>query len=136
VFEDALHHTDLGGGEKVRLGLFATAAAAAGIALAYSVFGKGRRTDAFEPAVLKRAWGVDALYAALIEAPGRALSAFAAYVVDARIIDGIVNGTGTVVRAGGGILRRVQTGYVRNYALGVAFGTTLLLGWVLVRAGI
>ena len=136
VFEDALHHTDLGGGEKVRLALFATAAAAAGIALAYSVFGKGRRIDAFEPAVLKRAWGVDALYAALIEAPGRALSAFAAYVVDARIIDGVVNGTGTLVRAGGGILRKVQTGYVRNYALGVAFGTTVLLGWVMLRAGI
>ena len=68
--------------------------------------------------------------------PGRALSAFAAYVVDARIIDGIVNGTGAVVRAGGGVLRKVQTGYVRNYALGVAFGATLLLGWVMVRAGV
>ena len=136
VFEDALHHTDATGGEKVRLALIATTAAVAGIAIAYAVFLKGRRTDAFEPTVLKRAWGVDALYAAVIEAPGRALSAFSAYVIDARIIDGIVNGTGTVVRAGGGILRKVQTGYVRNYALGVAFGTTVLLGWVMFRAGI
>ncbi|MFP5377989.1 MAG: NADH-quinone oxidoreductase subunit L, partial [Acidimicrobiia bacterium] len=135
VFGDALHHTDAGGGEKVALALAATAAAAAGIGFAYATFVKARRVDAYEPAVLKRAWGVDALYSALIEAPGRALSAFAAYVVDARVIDGIVNGTGTVVRAGGGMLRRAQTGYVRNYALGVAFGATLLLGWVMVRAG-
>ncbi|HVM03202.1 MAG TPA: proton-conducting transporter membrane subunit, partial [Acidimicrobiales bacterium] len=135
VFGDALHHTDAGGGEKVALALAATAAAAAGIGFAYATFVKARRVDAYEPAVLKRAWGVDALYSALIEAPGRALSAFAAYVVDARVIDGIVNGAGTVVRAGGGVLRRAQTGYVRNYALGVAFGATLLLGWFMVRAG-
>ena len=136
VFGEALHETDATGGEKVRLAIFATAAAAAGIAFAYATFMRGRRIDAYEPTVLKRAWGIDSLYSAVIETPGRALSAFAAYVIDTRIIDGIVNGTGTLVRAGGGVLRKVQTGYVRNYALGVAFGATVLLGWVMVRAGV
>ena len=135
VFEHAQHHSGASTGLKVQLAGVAVAAGLIGIAIAYSVFMRGRRLDALQPAVLKRAWGVDALYSAVVEAPGRALSAFAAYVVDARIIDGAVNGLGTLVRAGGGVLRKVQTGYVRNYALGVAFGATLLLGWVMVRTG-
>ena len=107
-----------------------------GDAFAYATFMKAKRLDAYEPAVLKKAWGIDTLYAAVIVAPGQALSAFAAYVVDARVIDGVVNGMGTVVRGGGDVLRKVQTGYVRNYALGVAFGATVLLGWVMVRSGV
>ena len=136
VFGEALHHVDADGALKVRLAAVAVAAAGAGIAFAYATFIKGRRLDANEPAILQRAWGIDALYAAVIATPGRALSAFCAYVVDARVIDGVVNGMGTIVRSGGGVLRKVQTGYVRNYALGVAFGATVLLGWVMVRAGV
>ncbi|HEX2700941.1 MAG TPA: NADH-quinone oxidoreductase subunit L [Acidimicrobiales bacterium] len=135
VFGEALHDVEATSGTKLTLAAVAVAAAAAGIAFAYATFMKGRRIDAFEPAILKRAWGIDALYAAVIVTPGRALSAFAAYVVDARIIDGVVDGMGSLVRGGGTILRRVQTGYVRNYALGVAFGATVLLGWVMVRSG-
>ncbi|MGH9179084.1 MAG: NADH-quinone oxidoreductase subunit L, partial [Acidimicrobiales bacterium] len=135
VFGEALHHSDASTAMKVQLAGVAVLAAAAGIAFAYTVFMRARRIDALQPGVLKRAWGVDSLYSAVVEAPGRALSAFAAYVVDARIIDGAVNGLGALVRGGGGVLRKVQTGYVRNYALGVAFGATLLLGWVMVRTG-
>ncbi|MBZ0276773.1 MAG: hypothetical protein K8I60_11540 [Anaerolineae bacterium] len=46
--------------------------------------------------------------------------------VDLGLVDGIVNGVGWVVRWVSGGLRRVQTGYVRTYAI------TLLLGVVLV----
>jgi hypothetical protein len=45
-----------------------------------------------------------------------------------------VNGVAVAVREGGGQLRRLQTGYVRTYALGVAAGTVGLLAWFLVRA--
>jgi NADH-quinone oxidoreductase subunit L len=135
VFGHALHHSDASTALKVQLAGVAVVAGLIGIAIAYSVFMRARRLDAFQPSVLKRAWGIDSLYSGVVEAPGRALSAFAAYVVDARVIDGAVNGLGTLVRAGGGVLRKVQTGYVRNYALGVAFGATVLLGWVMIRTG-
>lgn len=136
VFGETLHHVEAGSSTKLALAGAATAAAIVGIAYAWSVFEQRRRIDAFAPVILKRAWGVDGLYAAVIAAPGKALAAFSAYVVDARLIDGAVNGLGNLVRAGGGVLRKVQTGYVRNYALGVAFGATALLGWVMVRAGV
>ena len=41
---------------------------------------------------------------------------------DVRVIDGIVNGTGTVTQLAGDGIRRIQTGRVQNYALGIALG--------------
>jgi NADH-quinone oxidoreductase subunit L len=66
--------------------------------------------------------------------PGRA--GFEAVAeIDATVVDGAVNGTGGLVQAIGSKVRVVQTGYVRNYALGIAGGAVLALGWFLVRAG-
>ena len=47
--------------------------------------------------------------------------------VDAGLIDGIVNGVGHRSRGVGGILRRWQSGSIRNYAAWVVFGSVLLL---------
>jgi hypothetical protein len=44
-----------------------------------------------------------------------------------------VNGVGWVVRGTGGQLRRLQTGYVRNYAVGVGVGAIALLVWFIYR---
>jgi hypothetical protein len=46
-----------------------------------------------------------------------------------------VNGAGVLVREGSSRLRVVQSGYVRSYALGIAGGAVLLLGWFITRAG-
>ena len=47
--------------------------------------------------------------------------------VDQGLIDGSVNGLGRLVRWMGGVLRRLQTGYVRVYALSVLFGALLVV---------
>jgi NADH-quinone oxidoreductase subunit L len=46
---------------------------------------------------------------------------------DAKVIDGAVNGAGWVAQRLGGGLRRVQTGRVQNYGLGIAAGMVLVL---------
>ena len=51
---------------------------------------------------------------------------------DRTIVDGTVNGIGSLVRGTGGGLRRIQTGRVQNYAMGIAIG--LLVMAVLVPA--
>ena len=56
------------------------------------------------------------------------LVANAAAWFDRNIVDGIVNGLGTVVRRSGGGLARVQTGRVQNYALGIAIGLIVMAG--------
>ena len=46
---------------------------------------------------------------------------------DVRVIDGIVNGIGTVTQRVGDGIRRIQTGRVQNYALGIALGLLALV---------
>ena len=49
------------------------------------------------------------------------------------MIDGAVNGVATLVRRSGTLVRRIQTGYVRNYALAIVAGMVLLLAFMLTR---
>ncbi len=51
---------------------------------------------------------------------------------DRTIVDGTVNGVGALTRGAGGGLRRIQTGYVQNYALGIAIGLIVMAGSFLV----
>jgi NADH-quinone oxidoreductase subunit L len=55
------------------------------------------------------------------------LFANALWWFDAKIIDGAVNGAGWLAGRIGGGLRKVQTGRVENYGLGVAAGLVLVV---------
>jgi NADH-quinone oxidoreductase subunit L len=46
---------------------------------------------------------------------------------DNRGVDGLVRGAGSVTNLLSGIIRRTQTGFVRNYALGVLLGVVVLI---------
>jgi len=53
---------------------------------------------------------------------------------DGSIVDGLVNLCGSIVQSGSRVLRRMQTGYVQNYALAMVIGLFFLLGiYVLLR---
>jgi NADH-quinone oxidoreductase subunit L len=47
--------------------------------------------------------------------------------VDTGLIDGIVDGTGTTARGIGGVLRHLQSGYIRRYAAWVLVGSILVI---------
>lgn len=119
---------------KFGLIVVTTLAALAGIGVAYLIWMTRRVSEsAVEPRALQRAWYVDELYRSVVEAPGRALANFSAFVVDSRVLDGTVNGVGALVRAGGTRLRAVQSGYVRGYALAVALGAVAALAYAVAR---
>jgi NADH-quinone oxidoreductase subunit L len=105
--------------------------------------------------VISRKYYVDEVYSGVLVngmlQTGRAAAAFDRWVIDGlvdgtaaltrglsslsmlfdgRAIDGAVNGLATVQRALAGALRRVQTGYVYNYALAVIFGILVLISLV------
>ncbi len=61
----------------------------------------------------------------------RRLSHFLAQPVDLGLIDGLANGLGNAVRGLALVLRRLQTGYVRNYTLAVMVGVVGMLVYVL-----
>jgi NADH-quinone oxidoreductase subunit L len=110
-----------------------TALVAIGIGAGFRIWGRRSENRNLEPAILRRAWGVDGLYAFLFGSVGGLVAAESA-AVDKNFIDGAVNGVGNLVRSGGSKLRAVQTGFVRNYALGIAGGVVVILGWALLRS--
>ena len=84
-------------------------------------------------AFLLNAWYFDRFYDRAIVQPLYALSGFAARVVDLGMIDGLVNGVGRAVVAGSATVRRVQTGYIVNYALTMLAGAVVILAFLLSR---
>ena len=134
VFGARLHELDLSAATLWALAVGTTVVGAIGIGLAAAVYLRHRvPEERVEPSVLRRGWYVDTAYAAVIDGPARLLSTWSAYVFDLKVVDGAVNGVATLVRSTGDRLRRVQTGYVRNYALGVVLGAVCVLAWVVIR---
>ncbi|HZL32710.1 MAG TPA: NADH-quinone oxidoreductase subunit L [Verrucomicrobiae bacterium] len=79
-------------------------------------------------------WWFDDLYDLLfIRIGGRVANGL--WWFDRNVVDGAVNGTGRVVGSAGGGLRRIQTGRVQNYALGIALGLIVMAAAYLVIAG-
>jgi NADH-quinone oxidoreductase subunit L len=83
-------------------------------------------------AFLLDAWHVDRLYDRAIVQPFYALSRVFARG-DLGVIDGLVNALGRAVLGAGTGLRRLQTGYLVNYALTMLAGAVLVVGYLLVR---
>jgi NADH-quinone oxidoreductase subunit L len=78
-------------------------------------------------------WWFDDLYDLLFIRIGGRIAAFL-WWFDRAVIDGTVNGIGALTADTGRGLRRVQTGRVQNYALGIAIGLIVMAGGYLVIA--
>ena len=76
-------------------------------------------------------FGYDGLLSFLGDRVGGAFSNVILYVVDRWIIDGLVNTSGYVTAGVGGMIRKIQTGYVRFYALVMLLGGVGVLGYFL-----
>jgi NADH-quinone oxidoreductase subunit L len=134
VFSGSLLNDHLHSGAEWALALTDFAAAIIGLIVAWGLW-RGTQVDkpALEPQFLQRVWYWDDFYDAIIGRPSQKLANFFAWVVDARIIDGAVNGTANLVRSTGSATRKLQSGYVRNYALGIALGMAALIVFLVSR---
>jgi NADH-quinone oxidoreductase subunit L len=86
--------------------------------------------------VFAHAYYFDIGLARLVSGPVTSFARFLAEGVDRKVIDGAVNGIGTVFRTGSGGLRSLQTGLVRNYALAIALGAVALLVFFVLRVNL
>ena len=119
VFSGTLYNNHLSGAAEWALAPTDTAAALIGVIVAWWLWRGARWTSRRSSrAFLQRVWYWDDFYDTVIGKPGQRLATFFAWVVDARIIDGAVNGTAHLAKLTGTAARRLQTGYARNYALG------------------
>ena len=76
---------------------------------------------------------VDELYDVLVVRPTVVLSNLLWRAVDAEVIDGMVNGTASMVGANSSLWRRLQTGNVQHYALSMLLGAMAILGYYALR---
>ncbi|HEY1739658.1 MAG TPA: hypothetical protein VGI86_13150, partial [Acidimicrobiia bacterium] len=129
-------------GLALSLSAIAVVIALLGIFVGVAVYRSGLPDDLVDPAerrlgafgrVLQHAYYFDAAIARVVSGPVTAFGRFLSDGVDRGVIDGAVNGIGRIVQEAGGGLRSLQTGRVRNYALGIACGTALLLIFMLTR---
>jgi NADH-quinone oxidoreductase subunit L len=134
VFSGTLYNNNLSDTALWALAITDTAAALIGVIVAYNLWrGVQVEKPALEPAFLQRVWYWDDFYDAVIGRPGQRVATFCAWVVDVRVIDGAVNGVAHLAKVTGTTARRLQTGYARNYALGIAMGLALLVAFMLSR---
>jgi NADH-quinone oxidoreductase subunit L len=73
-------------------------------------------------------WYVDELYDAVFVTPCKKIGTFLWQVVDARLVDGVVNGCAWVIRGVGTGLRYTQSGYLYNYAMAMVVGVVVIVG--------
>jgi NADH-quinone oxidoreductase subunit L len=127
------------GGLEMGLMAASIVAAVCGIGLAVFFFlGDGRAAEALAgrfPGLyraLDRKLYVDEVYDAAVVQPLRIVSEEGLWRgVDVRVIDGAVNGVADVVRGSADMLRRVQTGSLRAYAVSLLLGAVLVVGYYL-----
>ncbi len=74
---------------------------------------------------------IDELYDAAFVQPIKALSEGVLWKADTKVIDGAVNGVGQIVVETGGLVRQLQTGSMRAYALSVLLGVVFIVGFYL-----
>jgi NADH:ubiquinone oxidoreductase subunit 5 (subunit L)/multisubunit Na+/H+ antiporter MnhA subunit len=141
------HPFELAGVDGVLI-LVSVAAATLGLVVAIWLFGAFRRagnrarvesitqangaTRFLYRATLNKWWFDDLNHLLFIVIGGRVAGAF--WWFDRTVVDGTVNGVGRVTVDAGRGLRRVQTGRVQNYALGIAIGLIVMAGAYLVIA--
>jgi len=135
-----LHAGEHEGATAIMLLVLSVIVVFAGILLAWFLYGAGpvRADELGRPRtvlhrVLLNAWYVDWLYDRVVVRPLFVLSEFFAQLFDTRVVDGAVNGLGRVVVAWAQSLRRLQTGYVVNYALTMLAGAVAIVGFLLAR---
>jgi len=102
-----------------------------GAGLAWSLFRNGTAEQEQPAGVLvtaaRRNLYTDAINEAVFERPGIYLTR-ALVFLDNKGIDGAVNGLAATVGGSSGRLRRLQTGFVRSYALSMLTGAVLVVG--------
>ena len=143
VFKDGSHIAEPSFVGGIGLSTLAVIMGLTGIAIAYAFYHRGVATAEDDPfdhhlgalgRVFGHAYYYDEGISRAVDGPIRGFASWVARVVDSRIIDGAVNGVGTLVRDTGDGFRKLQSGLVRNYALAIVLGAAALLIYLLVWA--
>lgn len=136
VFGHALTASTISSSLRFTLGALDGVFALIGIGLATSLWRKSVENPSVEPALLRAGWGIDRFYDRAIARPSTQLSATFTDVIEVKVVDGTVMSLGGLVMAVAKIVRKIQSGYIRNYALYISVGALVILGYFVTKAGV
>ncbi len=125
---------------EITMMIFSMAVAASGIYTAYRMYIK--RPELPEKVVEKipviydlvsHKYYMDEIYDATVVEPIKNGSDFLWHGVDENVVDGAVNGSATTIGWLSSHLRKLETGFVQNYALAILIGVVLITGYLIGR---
>jgi NADH-quinone oxidoreductase subunit L len=115
------------------LALVDVAAAVLGLLAAYSIWRNISESSRYESPFLEHVWHWDDVYDAAIGRPLTTMAQFEEDVIEPKVIDGAVTGLAVSVRRSGEGLRKVQSGFVRHYALATVLGVAVIIVYLVAR---
>ena len=117
------------------LALVDVAAALIGLLAAYSIWRNIWESSRYESSFLEHVWHWDDFYDATIGRPLTEAAQFSDDVIEPKVIDGAVTGLAVSVRRSAEGLRKVQSGFVRHYALATVLGVAVIIVFLVARVG-
>ncbi len=120
-------------GLQTGLALVDVAAALIGLFAAFTIWRNTVESPTFEKPFFEHVWRWDDAYDATLGRPLTALAHVTSDVVETRVIDGAVEGIGASVRRSGEGIRKLQAGLVRQYALAMVLGVTVIVVYLVGR---
>jgi NADH-quinone oxidoreductase subunit L len=109
-------------------------AAIIGLTVAFTLWRSTSPWPRYESSFLERVWRWDDAYDAVLGRPAQALAHFGNDVVEPHVLDGAVVVVASSVRHSGEGLRKVQSGFLRHYALAVVLGLAVIVVYITSRA--
>ena len=119
---------------KVDLSLIVVGLCVVGVLFGVFAWRQAQRPR-LEPALLAHGWYVDEALAKTVDGPIRADAEWLAFGVDSKLVDGTVGAMTESITGSGRVLRKLQTGYVRSYALAMGVGVVGILLYAAFRVG-
>jgi NADH-quinone oxidoreductase subunit L len=117
------------------LALVDVAAAVLGLLAAFSIWRDISESSRFESSFLEHVWHWDDFYDDAIGRPLTRAAQFGDDVIEPKVIDGAVTAVAVSVRRSGEGLRKVQSGFVRHYALATVLGLAVIIVFLVARVG-
>jgi NADH-quinone oxidoreductase subunit L len=135
-----VHHAHYPAWFEITMMAFSMAVAGAGIFVAYKMYIKQpelpEKVTQKIPVVYDLVYNkyyVDEIYDATVVEPIKNGSDFLWHGVDDNVVDGAVNGSATTIGWLSRHLRKLETGFVQNYALAILIGVVLITGYLIGR---
>jgi NADH-quinone oxidoreductase subunit L len=108
-------------------------AALIGLVAAFTIWRDLKVGARFESKFFEHVWYWDDFYDATIGRPLTQMAVFDDTVVEPKVIDGAVTGVAVLIRNSAEGLRKIQSGFVRQYALAMVLGFAVIIVYLVAR---